>query len=137
MGVCRRLSQARLLNRSGFRFVTFFEGFFKWHLLLSIVPHSKSKSHKILLSYLSFPFICKSVHSIRSVPTLLSFTHLPLRFSIVDSKKCAKPSCILQRSFPCFLILRQHSPLPPSLNSQSARAHRQSIPSIIKFHIHS
>ena len=53
----------------------------------------------------------------------LAFKYLYRRF-----KKCAKPLCILQRSFPCFLILRQHSPLPPSLNSQSARAHRQSIP---------
>ena len=53
-------------------------------------------------------------------------------------KKCAKPLCILQRSFPCFLIRRQHSPLPPSLNlAVGSRQQAINPPSIIKYQIHS
>ena len=60
-----------------------------------------------------------------------------LSFSITRAKKSAKPSCFQQRSFPRFLILRHRSTLPPSLNSQSARAHRQNSTSIIKFLVNS
>jgi hypothetical protein len=61
----------------------------------------------------------------------LSLSKCTCLFPFHRAKKCAKPSCFQQRSFPCFLILRHHSTLPPSLNSQSARAHRQYFASIL------
>ena len=79
----------------------------------------------------SKPLIHSAHKSIHFSATLHNFIHLS--FSIAEAKKCAKPSCILQRSFPRFLILRHRSTLPPSLNSQSARAHRQIFHFVFKY----
>jgi len=59
-----------------------------------------------------------------------------LSFSTSKAKKCTKPSCFQQRSFPRFLILRHRSALPPSLNSQTARAHRQYFASYLNISTH-
>ncbi len=72
--------------------------------------------------------------SIHFSATLQNFIHLILPF--LRAKKCAKPSCFQQRSFPRFLILRHRSTLPPSLNSQSARAHRQYFASYLNISAH-
>ena len=123
LGGCRRLSLARLLNRSGFRFFTFFAILVHSHFASFRLPRTSAYIHQ---SRLTTPHTRALFRHIEPVEMHLSF---PFH----RAKKCAKPSCFQQRSFPCFLILRHHSILPPSLNSQSARAHRQYFASIFRF----
>ena len=91
-----------------------------WHLLLSLVPLSSSKSH---LNYLfGFKFsVSLQECSFNPFRSYTSFNQtLALKILLRGLKKSAKPSCILHRSFPQ-LLSRRCSPFPPSLNSQTAR----------------
>lgn len=97
-------------------------------LLAYFSPYLHSASTASHTSRLS-PFRFRKHSATPSFQTTGSPSHLPsqiknLRFGWLPVPpprllKCAKPLCILHRSFP---QLTSCSPLPPSLNSQAARA---------------
>ncbi len=88
MGCHRRLCLARLLNRSGYGFVTVFERL----SLVCIVPFVPSVSKHVQFP-LRYTFtVVKSIHSLHSVPTFQSFHTLetiPLRKSKTPPNPCA------------------------------------------------
>ena len=125
-----------------------------WHLPLSLVPHSFSKSqfnHTSVYIYRLFtrvfihfaPPNSSTTQSLSHWFTLHSFHTLVFKISLRNSKKISSlpsPNACTERSRMCqtfvhtaevipafhftsvpFLALH----IPPSLNSQSARAHRQ------------